>query len=65
MTWFLYGTYLLTVGYLNSYFHFLCVFQDWPYTASYANSVPETQKLSIVPPLSVKNYNAIEEAAEE
>ena len=27
--------------------------------------MPETQKVSIVPPLSVKNYNAIEEASEE
>ncbi len=27
--------------------------------------MPETQKVSIVPPLSVKNYHAIEEASEE
>ena len=42
---------------------FMC-FQDWLYTASYTDSVPASQKSSIVPPLSIKNYNAIETASE-
>ena len=32
--------------------------------ARYTDSVPESQKLSIVLPLSIKNYNAIETASE-